>query len=747
MPRQRVDQAQAACDRGDWAQVERLCKSELAVEPHSVKALLLLGIAAGQSGRHDEAAACLKLATSKSPLDPEAHARYGWALGMLGQFEQALRSFDRSLEIRPHHVETCYNRGVALALLGRHSLALDDFDRTLRLAPRFALAHVARGNALQELARSPDALGAYDEALRVAPLMADAHARKGWALESLGRLAEALASYTQAIAIQPGDIESQFRRGFILQAMRRSAEALASYDYVLRIKPDHAAARNNRVPVLVELGRLAEALASLDSMLTMSPPSAYVHQNRGNLLRMLGRLDQAEQSYSRALELSPNIPWLRGVWLSVRMQMCQWDGFESHVTALVADVLAGKQATTPFALIGLVDSPDVQHRAVASYIAAHVPMDPLPPITPRSPGERICVGYYSSDFHNHATSYLIAELFERHDRSKFRVLAFSFGPDADDEMRRRISMAVDEFIEVRHLSDRAIAEQSRKYGIDIAVDLKGFTTNARYGIFAYRAAPIQINYLGYPGSMGGGCIDYLIADATVAPPRRSNSHGEKIVYLPRCYQVNDRKRRIADHTPTRGDLGLPEKGFVFCCFNNAYKITPATFDSWARILTQVPGSVLWLLEDNSWQVANLRLEAGARGLTSDRLIFARRVPLADHLARHKAADLFIDTLPCNAHTTASDALWSGVPVLTQVGESFASRVAASLLNAVDLPELITTSPTEYERLAVELATHPTRLARIAEILRDGHNHSALFDTDTFTRDLERVYGDLSTIIR
>jgi predicted O-linked N-acetylglucosamine transferase (SPINDLY family) len=346
-------------------------------------------------------------------------------------------------------------------------------------------------------------------------------------------------------------------------------------------------------------------------------------------------------------------------------------------------------------------------------------------------------------FHNHATSYLIAELFELHDRSKFRVLAFSFGPDADDEMRLRISKAVDEFIDVRHLSDRNIAELSRHYRVDIAVDLKGFTTNARYGIFAYRAAAIQVNYLGYPGSMGGGCIDYLIADTTVAPPERGSGKGETIVSLPRCYQLNDRKRRIASHTPSRGDLGLPEKGFVFCCFNNAYKINPETFDSWARILIQVRGSVLWLLEDNSWQVANLRLEAMARGLAADRLVFARRISLADHLARLQAADLFIDTLPCNAHTTASDALWCGVPVLTQAGESFASRVAASLLNAVDLPELITTTPTEHERVAIELATHSTRLTRMASILRDTREHSALFDTGAFTRNLEQLYADLS----
>jgi len=330
-------------------------------------------------------------------------------------------------------------------------------------------------------------------------------------------------------------------------------------------------------------------------------------------------------------------------------------------------------------------------------------------------------------------------LFERHDKAKFELVAFSFGPNRNDEMRKRVSAAFDQFMDVRNRSDKDIALLSRKLEIDVAVDLKGFTTDARAGIFSYRAAPLQVNYLGYPGTMGAEYIDYLIADGTLIPEASRQHYAEKIAYLPNSYQVNDRKRAIADKMFSREELGLPSTGFVFCCFNNSYKITPAIFDGWMRILKQVEGSVLWLLEANSTAVRNLRHEAEARGINAARLIFAKRMPLAEHLARHRAADLFIDTLPCNAHTTASDALWAGLPVLTCTGEAFASRVAASLLNAIDLPELVTTTQDQYEARAVELATNPERLKQIKQKLERNRLTTPLFDTELFTKHIEAAY--------
>ena len=352
---------------------------------------------------------------------------------------------------------------------------------------------------------------------------------------------------------------------------------------------------------------------------------------------------------------------------------------------------------------------------------------------------KIRIGYYSADFHNHATSYLMAELFERHDKTKFELIAFSFGPDEKDEMRHRISNAFNQFIDVRFKSDRDIALMSREMGIDIAVDLKGFTENARTDIFSHRAAPIQVNYIGYPGTMAAEYIDYIIADQMIIPTESRKYYYEKVVYLPNSYQVNDRKRIIADKAFTREELGLPKKGFVFCCFNNNFKITPHTFDGWIRILKAVEGSVLWLLEDNTTARINLLKEAKKRGLNPIRLVFAKRMKLPEHLARHCAADLFIDTLPYTAHTTTSDALWAGLPVLTCTGESFASRVAASLLNAIELPELIATTQEQYESIAIELANNPEKLKAIKDKLESNKLTTALFDTPRFTKHIESAY--------
>jgi predicted O-linked N-acetylglucosamine transferase (SPINDLY family) len=361
-------------------------------------------------------------------------------------------------------------------------------------------------------------------------------------------------------------------------------------------------------------------------------------------------------------------------------------------------------------------------------------------IPPRPRHDRIRIGYFSANYYNHAVAYLIAELFERHDRSRFEILGFSFGPDAKDEMSQRVSVAMDRFLDVRSLSDRSVAQLSREHEVDIAVDLMGFTKDNRFGIFAERAAPIQVNYLGYPGTTGADCMDYLIADRTLIPESSRQHYSEKIVYLPDSYQVNDSKRLISEKTSSRAEEGLPEQGFVFCCFNNNYKIVPGTFDRWMRILGQVEGSVLWLLEDNPWAGGNLRKEATRRGISPERLVFARRLPLAEHLARHRLADLFLDTLPYNAHTTASDALRAGLPVLTCLGEAFASRVAATLLRAVDLPELITTSEAEYEALAVEIALNSERCHAIRERLRQNLPTAPLFNTRSYTNHLEAAYG-------
>jgi protein O-GlcNAc transferase len=349
------------------------------------------------------------------------------------------------------------------------------------------------------------------------------------------------------------------------------------------------------------------------------------------------------------------------------------------------------------------------------------------------------IAYLSADFHRHATAYLMAELFERHDRSRFEIIGVSFGVDDKSEMRKRLVAAFDQFYDVRRKSDEEVAKLLHDRQVDIAIDLKGYTTDSRPGFLAYRPTPIQASYLGFPGTMGAEFIDYIIADETVVPFEHQPFYAEKIVHLPDCYQVNDTKRKIAERMPTRQEVELPEEGCVFCCFNNNWKITPEVFGVWMRLLHAVEGSVLWLLGDNESAERNLRKEAQARGIDPARLVFAGRLPLEDHLARHRLADLFLDTLPYNAHTTASDALWVGLPVVTRLGESFAGRVAASLLNAIGLPELVTHSIEDYEALALRLAKDPSLLEGYRNRLATNRLTHPLFDTDRFRRHIEAAY--------
>jgi predicted O-linked N-acetylglucosamine transferase (SPINDLY family) len=432
---------------------------------------------------------------------------------------------------------------------------------------------------------------------------------------------------------------------------------------------------------------------------------------------------------------------LYGMWLYVKMRLCDWSDFASQVTAVVARIGQGRRTTPPFPMLALVDSLSVQREAAETWVREEHPVSRvLPPIGKRGRHDKIRVGYFSADYRNHPVSLLTAEMFERHDRARFEVNGFSFGPDTQDEMRRRMERAFDRFIDVRGKSDLDTVQLARSMELDIAVDLGGFTEGCRPNLFALRAAPLQVSYLGYLGTLGADYMDYLIADTTIIPPEHQRHYAEKILYLP-SYQANA-QRVISDKRFSREELGLPPTGFVFCCFNASYKIVPEIFDSWMRILGQVQDSVLFLFAENATAQRNLRREALARGVAADKLIFGKRLPVPEYLARYRTADLFLDTLPYNAGTTASDALWAGLPVLTRRGESFAARVAASLLNAVGLPELIATTPEQYEATAIELASDPARLAEIKDRLHRNRVTMPLFDTEQFTRHLENAYTQI-----
>jgi predicted O-linked N-acetylglucosamine transferase (SPINDLY family) len=454
----------------------------------------------------------------------------------------------------------------------------------------------------------------------------------------------------------------------------------------------------------------------------------------------LRRYDEAIAAYDRALSIKPDLECIEGSRLNAKMNLCNWERLDEERNNLTETVISGKANTDPLVMLRLSDLSEVHLRCARSRIAVKHPQK-VKSIWKNTiyMHEKIHVGYVSADLHKHATAHLIAELFELHDKARFSITAFSLGRDDKSDMRRRLVGAFDRFIDCRVLSDYQVASAIAGAEIDILIDLKGFTQDARTNIFAHRPAPVQVNYLGYPGSMGAPYIDYIIGDATLLSTANESFYTEKVVQLPNSYQPNDRKRQISSKIFTRREVGLPESGFVFCCFNDNYKILPSTFASWMRILRSVDSSMLWLLAETQTATLNLRKQAEKCSIDPSRLVFANRLDLPEHLARHQLVDLFLDTLPYNAHTTASDALWAGVPVLTQVGNAFAGRVAASLLNAVGLPELITHSAEEYEALAIELALQPEKLNAIKQKLARGRLATPLFNTPLYTRHLEAAY--------
>lgn len=703
-------------------------------ETHSNRASALIG-----QQRFDEALASCETAIRLQSDYAEAFSNRGIVLKQLGRPAEALASYDTAIRLKPGSADVHYNRANVLLELKRLAEAVSSYDKAIQLRPAYVVAYSNRGNALKELGRLKEALDSYDRAIALRPDYADAHSNRGVALLGLKRHEDALESCARAVDLQPASAEVQYNHAIVLQEMQRLDEALESYDAAIRLAPDHAEAFANRGNVLYELQRRDEAAESYARAIELRPGEASGHYNLGNVLQELERLDEATSCYRTAIALKPGYPEAVSQLLFQQARMCRWAD-EPAVDLAALGITT--TAVTPFSFLAIEDNARHHLQRAKKWIAEkyrYVDNAFGGPARPPARSGRLRIGYFSADFHDHATMYLLARLLELHDRGRFEIHAFSYGVDRQDDMRRRAVDAVDAFHEVSGLTDRAIADVARKEGIDIAIDLKGHTNGMRTGIFSHRAAPVQIAYLGYPGSIGADFIDYIVADKVVIPERNRAFYAEKIISLPNSYQVNDNARAIADRHFTRDELGLPETGIVFCSFNNVYKITPAEFDIWMRLLTKVDGSVLWLLKDNRWAEANLREEASARGVDPARLIFAERMALPDHLARHRCADLFLDSFNCNAHTTASDALWAGLPLVTRLGESFAARVAGSLLHAIGMPELATETAEAYERTALDLALNPDRLAAARATLAANRETAPLFDTERYARQIERAY--------
>jgi protein O-GlcNAc transferase len=660
---------------------------------------------------------------------PYREGRYAQAMEMAGDL---LGRFPTS--------EILHNiTGAVYGALGHFEQAVVHYGAAIDLAPDYFEAHNNRGNALMDLRRLDEALASFDEAIRLNPDYAQAHMNRGIALRRLTRLQESLASCNRSIRLDPGCAEAYNNRGNVLLALNRGDEALADYDRAIGLRASFADAFVNRGNAFMAGKCPDRAIASYDEALALAPANVLAHKNRGCALLAMDRLDEALASHRHAAKLAPRSALAAGEVRNLQARMCLWTEAGDGSPAPLG---AGDDAIPPFYMLSAEDDPRRQLQCAEIWTAKEHGSARPAGFRPRSSRNKIRIGYFSADFHDHATMHLLARIFELHDRDRFEVHAFSYGPDVRDAVRQRLLDNVDAFHEVGHLDDAAVAELARSKAIDLAIDLKGHTRDGRSGIFAHRAAPVQVNYLGYPGSMGADFIDHIIADRLVIPVDAQAQYSEKIAYLPNCYQPNDDRREIASRLFSHSELGLPESGFVFCCFNNNYKITRREFDIWARLLGRVEGSVLWLLRDNRWAEGNLRREMEARGIAPDRLVFAERMASADHLARHRHADLFLDTFDVNAHTTASDALWSGLPVVTKLGSSFAARVAGSLLHALDMPELVTETTGDYERLALDLATDPAKLAAVKVKLAGNRLATPLFGAAQYTRDIEALYERL-----
>ena len=763
-----------AAQQGDFVRAEGLFRREIGLRPDSAAGYNHLGSVLQQQGKWTEAVAAHQRAIALKANYAQAHLALGNALKAQHRLDEAMRSYLAALAIKPDYAEAHNNVGVVLQLQDKLGEAASAYRNAMAAMPAYAEACFNLGVVLHQMRDLAAAETAYRHAIAIDASVAVAHNNLGTVLRDLRRLDEAMAAFERAVELRADYAEAIYNRASVLQEQGRLEDALAGYGRALMLRPDYADAVNNAGIVLQQLGRLHDAIELYRRVARPMPVHADLYNNLGTALLANGRPEEARVAFEQALTCRRDFPeaaynlgtalrergdlaaaiaaWRDALLLRPhypdaltqlahhRALACAWDNHEQDQKSL-RDLVASGVRVPPFYLFAAKATAAEQLHCAEQWIA------PLKPPHRdvfqhgvRHEGPRIRLGYLSADFHQHATARLMAELFEHHDRTRFEVFAYSYGADDASPMRARLAGAFDRFVDIAALSHRDAAARIHTDEIDILIDLKGYTHGARPAIAAYRPAPVQVSYLGFPATMGADFIDYILVDRFVVPESQQAFFSERLVHLPNCYQVNDRRRDVRDTPTTRRDWGLPEDALMLCCFNNSYKITPEVFDIWMRLLRAAPSSVLWLLAANVLVEANLREEAARRGVDPGRLVFAPVVPPPAHLERHRHADLFLDTVPCNAHTTASDALWCGLPVLTASGETFAGRVAGSLLNAIGLPELVTSSLEDYERTAMELIRAPERLTELRQKIERERHVNSLFDLPKSTAAIEAAYG-------
>jgi predicted O-linked N-acetylglucosamine transferase (SPINDLY family) len=731
------------CQAGDYQSALQACQEGLQLAPRSASLLYVSATSLMKLKRLDGSISQFDKLIAIQPNHAVAINERGSVLALMNKLDAALDAAEKALTLQPQYADAYLNKGNLCSALKRYEEAIVAYDRALALKPDLVEAWFGRGNVLRELKRYDESFVAYDRALALKPDSAKAWLGRANTLATLARYEEAAATYENALALDPDLAEALVGYGNVLRQFDRCEKALAVYNEALSLNPELATAMLGRANALYDLKRYDDAAVSYDSALALDSSLAGAWFGRGNVFNVKRQHGEAADRFAETLKADPQFPFVKGMLLHQKLLCCDWRDVDNLAAQIDEDIASNRLSAEPFGWQGVSQS----QRSLQLCAELYNEKNYRPNITPagwRSFGQnrKIRLGYSSGELREQATSHLIIGVLEMHDRAQFEIYAFDNGWDDQSDTRKRIQDAVPNIVNIRGLDDESAAAAIRESEIDILINLNGYFGEHRTRLFAHRPAPIQVNYLGFPGTLGAPYMDYLIADQHVIPPNDKGFYSEKIVYLPDCYQPNDHCREIGTHVFTRGECGLPEQGFVFCCFNNNYKIMPDLFERWMRILKRVEGSFLWLIEDNVSVPSNLRKEARAKSVNPERIVFAKRIHPSEHLARHRVADLFLDTLPYNAHTTASDSLWAGLPVLTQAGETFPGRVAASLLRTLGLPELIALTPQAYEDLAVELAINAKRLADIRIRLARNRLTSPLFDTKLYTQHLEAAYSTM-----
>ncbi|OWS70107.1 tetratricopeptide repeat protein [Polynucleobacter campilacus] len=711
----------------------------LSQDPHDFYGLQNLGLTYAHSGKLLEAKRLLLKASSINSNEAEPHYNLGLIYSLEKNFLEAIEEYKKALRVNPKHIEALTNLSDLFNQLGRHEEALMVSNSAINLHSSYAETWVNQAKALNQLDRKLEALDALKKTVEIQPSHADGLLLLADALDEQGSHEEALQTYDLLLKYYPNNHVAFCNKGTVLHNLKKYEDALRSYDNALSLQPSHLESLSNKGNTLNEMKRYQEALFAYDAALTIFPDYPEALKNKGNTLIELKRYQDALGIYERLHKMQPGMKNIKALIMHLKMHLCDWSNFEFHYEQLWRACTAGKDVCSPFISFSIFDSANQQKIIAERWVQSKQALFKNEFITSNKSDEKIRIGYYSPDFKNHPVSFLMAELIQLHDRKRFEVIGFSFGADNNNPMHDRLCSAFDQFINVQDKSEIEIALLSREMGIDIGIDLCGHTHENRSGIFSHRAAPVQVSYLGHPGTMGAHYIDYIIADPILIPMSNASHYTEKLIHLPHSFQINDRKRAIATDQLNKKDFGLPESGMIYCCFNNNFKITPNVFHSWMKILADVDNSVLWLLKDTPAVVENLSKECVKAGVDPARIIFAERISTELYLARYRLADLFLDTCPFNGGATASDALWAGLPIITKLGDAYAGRMAASLLQSIGLPELVTNSEKEYVELAQALGREPSRLASIKTKLAHNKFSTPLFNTPLNVQYIEAAF--------